>query len=343
MNFKCHEVEHSKFKASSFSQIMNQTNIVDSKKNIRTAFARLLEQYQKSEFKIATKEEEAEKKKNKQLLTKTSNYTVDNIVNGMASLQLNFNNVVNELTDSLSREANKLNELRKAIAVEQEYLNQLNQVRLVADALHILDREHKEKIVLLQAKTVEEKETINKEIRQTKKHWQKEQDEFEIKVQESRELLIKQREEEQADYEYELERQRTIEHDEYEENQRLQARELAEQEANNNKDWLNREKYLRDNEKEYIKNIEQIDSFETKLKEEYNKAKSSVIKEADSRYKVEAELQEKEWSAIQQGFELKIESLTAVIERQTLQIVEITAQLQEVNTQAQNLAMQAFQ
>ena len=322
---------------------MNQISVRDSKENIHTAFERLLAQYQKSEFKIATKEEEAEKKKNIQLLTKTSNYTVDNIVNGMASLQLSFSNVDDELADSLTTESNKLDELQKAIAVEREYLKQLNQVRLVADALHILEREHKEEIASLQAKTIEEKETLYKEIAQTKKHWQKEQSEFEVKIQESRELLAKQREEEQADYEYELERQRTIEHDEYEENKRLQVRELAEKEASHNKDWTIREKYLAANKQEFIKNQEQIDGFEAKLKGEYNQAKGSAIKEADSRYKVEAELQEKEWSANQQGYELKIESLTGVVERQTQQIAEITARLQEVNTQAQNLALQAFQ
>ena len=173
---------------------MNQISLQDNKNNIHTAFDRLLEQYQKSEFKIATKEEEAEKKKNKQLLTKTSNYTVDNIVNGMASLQLSFSNVVDRLADSLTTESNKLDELQKAIAVEREHLKQLNRVRLVADALHILEKEHKEKIASLQAKTIEEKETLYKEIAQTKKHWQKEQSEFEIKIQESRELLTKQRE-----------------------------------------------------------------------------------------------------------------------------------------------------
>ena len=322
---------------------MNPTNVKDSKEAICVAFEQLLDRYQTSEFKITTKEEEAEKHKDRQLLSKTLNYTVDNIVNGMASLQLNFSNVVNELAENLTVESNKLEELQKAIAVERKHLKQLNQVRLVADALHILKREHQEKIAFLQAKTLQAKETLNKEITQNRQHWQNEQNEFETKVRESRELLIRQREEEQADYQYELERQRTIELDEYEENQRLQAREIAEQEANNSKDWLDREKYLTDNKKEFIKNKEQIDGFETKLKEEYNKAKSNAIKEADSRYKIEAELQEKEWSANQQGYELKIESLTAVIERQTLQIAEITARLQEVNTQAQNLAMQAFQ
>ena len=322
---------------------MNQPNVRDSKDSICTAFNQLLNQYQKSESKIATKEEEAEKAKNQQLLSKTLDYTVDNIINGMASLQLSFGSVVNKLADNLTVESNKLDELQKAIAVEKEHLEQLNQVRLVADALYILNQEHQEKIISLKTRTAAQKEAIEKEIALNRKQWRKEQAEFETRVQEAQELLVKQREEEQADYQYELERQRTIESDEYEENKRLQERELAEKEAINNKEWSEREKYLADNKKEFLKNKEQIDGFEVKLKEEYNKAKGNAIKEADSKHKVEADLQEKEWSANQKGYELKIESLTTVIEKQSQQIAEITAQLQEVNTQAQNLAMQAFQ
>ena len=322
---------------------MNQPSVKDNKDKIVAAFEQLFNQYQKGESKIATKEEEAEKSKNQQLLSKTSDYTVDNIINGMASLQLSFGSTTNELAENLTTESNKLEELQKAIFVEREYLKQLNQVRLVADALHILEREHQEKLLSLQARTIAEKETIEKEITQTRKYWKKEEEEFNNRVKETAELASKQREEEESDYEYELERQRTIEHDEYEESQRVQTRELAEQQSSNDKDWTEREKYLVDNKKEFSKHQEEIAGFETKLKEEYNKAKGNAIKEADSRYKVEAELQEKEWSANQQGYELKIESLTVVIEKQTQQIAEITARLQEVNTQSQNLAMQAFQ
>lgn len=322
---------------------VRDNNVRDNKDAIAVAFKQLLSDYRQSESKIVTKEEEAEKQKNQQLLNKTVDYTVDNIINGMASLQLSFGGVVNQLAENLTSESNKLAELKKAIAVEREYLQQLNQVRLVADALYILDREHQEKIASQEAKTKSEKEAIEKEILQVRKEWKKEQEQFEIKIQEAAELLAKQREEEQADYQYELERQRTIEYDEYEENKRMQLRELAEQEAINKRDWAEREKYLADNKQEFIKNQEKIEGFEAKLKEEYNKAKGNAIKEADNKYKIEAELKEKEWSANQQGYLLKIESLTTVIERQTQQIAEITAQLQEANTQAQNLAMQAFQ
>ena len=308
-----------------------------------TAFNKLLTKDRQSESKIATKEQEAEKKKNQQLLQKTLDYTVDNIINGMAALQLNFGIEINKLAENLTAESNKLAELKKAIAVEQEHLEHLNRVRLVADALDILNQEHQETISTLKANTAREKEAIVKEIAQVRKEWSKEQIKFEVSVQETAELLTQKRELEAADYQYELERQRTIESDEYEEDKRLQLRELAELESEKSKDWLEREQYLADNKAEFTKNQEKISSFEEKIKEEYNKAKGKAIKDADNKSKVEADLIEKEWSAMQQGYELKIESLTAVIERQTEQISELTSQLQEVNTQAQNLAMQAFQ
>lgn len=322
---------------------MNQGNARDDKNTIIAAFERLLHQYQSQESKIATKEEEVAKTQNQQLLEKTVDYTVDNIINGMAALQLSFSSAVSQLADNLTTESAKLEELQQAIAVEQKHLEQLNQVRLVADALHILHQEHQEKVTSLQTQTATEIETITQEIAQTKKRWQKEQLEFEAKVKETTELSIKQRAAEAADYQYELERQRSIEHDEYEENKRLQARELAEQEASKRQDWLERETYLVEHRAEFLKHQELIESFTSKIQEEYNKAKGDAIKEADHKYKVEAELTEKEWSGKQQGYELKIESLSAVITRQNQQIAEINAQLQAVNTQAQNLAMQAFQ
>jgi len=123
----------------------------------------------------------------------------------------------------------------------------------------------------------------------------------------------------------------------------LQQRELSNLAIQKNKNWTEREQYLADNQPEFTKNTEKISEFEAKLKEEYNKAKVSAIKETDSKYKVSAELEEKEWSATEAGYQLKIESLNQIISQQVEQITEINSQLQEVNAQAQNLAMQAFQ
>jgi hypothetical protein len=310
---------------------------------IATAFSELLQQYQQNKLQIATKEEEVAKTQAQVLLVKTRDYTVDNIVNGMAALQLSFGNIVGELTEELTSESYKLQELKKAIAIEGEHLERLKQVRLVADALYLLNQEHQAKKDTLQANTTQIRETIEGEILQTKQEWLIEETEFANQVQEAAELSIQQRELAEADYQYELARQRTIEQDQYETDQRLQEREIAELEAAKAKDWSKREKYLAEHKAEFTQHQEAIANFETQLKEEYGKAKGKAIKDAEQKYQVATELKEKEWAAIEQGYELKIASLTSILEHQTEQVAEITRQLQEANAQAQNLAMQAFQ
>ncbi len=321
---------------------MIQAISLDSKDKIMAAFSALLADYQQRESKVETKEEEAEKEKNQQLLAEAANYTVDNIVNSMASLQLDFGNIINELKETLTTESDKLGELNKAIAVEQDNIKQLRQVRLIADALHILRQEHQEKIRQLEEKTTVQREAIAKEMAQLRKAWTQEQTEFEIRIAEEAEILAQQREQQEEDYQYELARHRQIETDDYEENQRQQEIELTEIEQEKEKDWAEREKYLTDHQTEFEEHQQQIAGFEDKLKEEYNKAKGEAIKEAERKAKVQTDLLEKEWSATQQGYELKLQSLEANVARKTQQINELTTQLQEANTQAQNLALRAF-
>jgi DNA repair exonuclease SbcCD ATPase subunit len=314
----------------------------DSKDQIMTAFGKLLTEYKKAESKVATKEEEAEKQKNKKLLEVASTYTVNNIVNGMASLQLEFGNTINEISETLDKESSKLDELKKAISVKTEQLEQLRQVRLVADVLYILRQEHQEKLRILQNNTTTQQEAIDKEMAKTRKAWEKEQQEFESKITEVVELLTKARQQEAADYEYELERIHKIEMDDYEKANRKQERELEEANREKDKAWAERDKYLTDNQAEFEANQQKIAGFDTKLQEEYNKARQEAIKDTDRDAKVKADLFEKEWEANKQGYEFKIQSLEATIQRQAEQIKELTDQLQAVTNQAQNLALKAF-
>ncbi|VEP17500.1 conserved hypothetical protein [Hyella patelloides LEGE 07179] len=321
---------------------MVEPTFPEGKEQVMSAFGKLLTQYQKAESKVATKEEEAEKAKNQQLLTQATEYTVDNIVNGMASLQLDFGSAVDNIKEKLTGESTKLDELKKAISVEREHLQQLSQVRLVADALHILQQEHQEKLQRLAEDSSLQQEKITQEKTKTRKVWEQEQADYLIAITEEDELITQQREQEEADYQYELARQRKIETDEYEEDRRQQERELAAIGQEKDKDWTKREQYLADNKAEHTENKEKIAGFEEKIKTEYNKAKEKAIKEASAKAKVETDLLEKEWEAAQKGYDFQIESLEATIARQEKQIEELTTQLQESNSQAQNLALRAF-
>lgn len=322
---------------------MSQAQIRETKEQIMSAFGKLFVEYQQQESKIETKEETVEKEKNKALLAKVADYTVNNIVNSMATLQLDFSNLTKEIANRLERESDVLTELKKAIIVEQEKLTQLQKVRLVADALYILRQEHQERIKTLENSTQTALDDIAKQQEKSRKEWEKEQTEFDLRNAEESALLTQQRQQLEADFTYQLQIDRKVEMDEYEEAKRLQERELTLANIDKNKLWEERENILANQEAELTQNKEKIMGFDEQIKTEINKARSEAIKEADREAQIKANLIEKEWESTKQGHEFKMQSLEAKIQQQTQQIEEIITQLKEVTNQAQNLALRAFQ
>ncbi|MDJ0731625.1 MAG: hypothetical protein QNJ33_16710 [Crocosphaera sp.] len=322
---------------------MAQETLTVTKEQILSNFSQFLDKYNQQESSIITKEEELEKEKNKQLLEKAGEYTVNNIVNRMASLQLDFGQVIQNLSENLTTESTKLDELKKAITVKQEQLQKLRQVRLVADALYILRQEYQEKLKRLQEESNQQKEALEKEQVKTRDSWEKEAQELTIRIEEEAKLINKQRQQEAANYQYETQRLRKVEQDEYQEKKRQQERELHLLNAAKEKAWKERETFLNQQAKEFEENKHKIDELEAKIKEEYNKAKGEAIKNADKEAQVKINLIEKEWELSKQGYELKIQSLETKITQNNEQIAELTVQLQNTTNQAQNLALRAFQ
>jgi hypothetical protein len=314
----------------------------DAKQQVIRDFQEILLQRKKIESRIATKQEEAEKAKNKQILEAASTYTVDSIVKSLADLQLEFGSIVNSLSEKLGKENSKLDELNRAIEVESEYLRELQQVRIVADAVDILTQEHQEKLRVLEQDTTNKQENLAKEIAQTRKDWQKEQTEYEEALKTASELQLKQRQQETGDYQYKLENTRKINFDTYEATKRNSERTIQENIQEKEKNWAEREKILKDNQATLTENQKKVAAFPAELEEAVKKAREEAIKETSQRTKVEADLFEKEWEGSKQNYELKIKSLEEAIQKQTEQITSISTQLQATLKQAQELAMRAF-
>ncbi len=314
----------------------------DSKDQIFKAFEQILNQRKTIDSKIATKEEEAEKQKNQQVLDVASTYTVDSIVKGLADLQLDFGTIINQLSEKLTSESEKGDQLKLAIQVETQQLEYLQQIRVVADALHILTQEHQENLKRLEQTTTEQRQAIEKDQADQHKSWLKEQAEFEQKVQEERESLAKLRQQQEADYTYQIERQRKIEADEYETLKRNQERELREANQEKEKHWSEREKILQERQPLFKDYQQKVDNFPKDLDESVKKAREEAIKDVHQDAKVKAELLDKEWEASKQSYEFKVQSLEETIQKQTEQINQLYAQLQDSLKQSQALAMRAF-
>ncbi|AFZ15349.1 hypothetical protein Cri9333_4569 [Crinalium epipsammum PCC 9333] len=322
---------------------MTQVAAKDGKAKILEDFQKILAERQKIESRVATKEEEAEKEQNKLVVAAASQYTVDSIVRGLADLQLEFGGVVNGLSTRLTTETTKLDELKKAIAVETRHLDELKQTRVVADALHILTQEHQENLRLLEERLQRDRESLEKDLTETRKTWQREQEEFDIALNESNEVLSRERQRQEADYEYEIVRSRKIATDEFEETKRQIEQEIQQTTQTKEKQWTERERILSDNQALLAEYQNKIATIPTELEEAIKKSREEGIREANQEAKVKADLFEKEWESSKQGYDLQIQALEAKIQRQTEQISEISTQLQTTLRQSQDLSMRAFQ
>ncbi len=321
---------------------MNTVATKNSKQQLMQAFEQILAQKQKLNSKIATKQEEAEKEKDKEILAAASAYTVDGIVKGLADLQLEFGTIVNELSDKLANENSKLDELNRAIEVETQYLQELQKIRIVADTLDVLTQEHQENLSKIEADITQKKEALEKEKQQILKDWEKEQAKFEEAEQEYNELLTKNREKEAEEYQYKLENSRKISEDSYQETKRQLERDLQLATREKEKDWLERERVNQQHQPLLEEYQKKVASFPAELDAAYKKAKEDAMGNTSRRAKVEADLFEKEWEGTKQSYELKVTSLQQTIERQKEQIESISNQLQETLKQSQDLSMRAF-
>jgi len=307
----------------------------DSKARILEQFQQVLADRKSLAAKVETREEEAERAQNRQVVEAAAQHSTDRIVRGLADLQLTFNQTVGDLSDQLGGETTKLRDLKRAIAIEADHLQELQQTRVVADALYILTQEHQAQLGQLEQQAVEDREALEKEIAATRKGWQQEQEEYDALVADRRTLMERDRQGEEADYDYENERSRKIETDEYEQTQRQVEREIQETTQAKEKDWGERNRILDQNQPKLEEYRQKAEAFPEELDAAVKKAREDAIRETNQAAKVKADLYEKEWEATQQGYELQIQSLETKVERQIEQISDISQQLQAAVRQAQ--------
>lgn len=313
-----------------------------SKSQLMQAFEKIVQERKSPNARVETKEQEAQREQNQQVLAKVSGYSRDRLVTGLATLQLDLGETIEQLTEKLSTETDKLKDINQAIGVKKEQLQDLKNIRIVADALYLLTQEHNAKVNTFEAQITSQEEELQKQQDSVRKLWSKEQQDYESALGEKREQINRDRQRQETDRQYELERVRQIDSDDYEERKRQLEHELHQRQQHLEKDWQQRQKVLSAQEAEYTEFCQKIASYEDELKQAYTKAKEEAIQDANREGKVKSDLLEKEWTGIQQGYELQVQSLEKTIERQTEEITALSEQLQAAVNQAKELAMRAF-
>lgn len=322
---------------------MTSVNTPMSRDDVLKTFAPLLQSLGQGQAQVATKAEAAEQAKARDIVDRAASYTVESIIKSLADVQVNLGGAIDGLADKLEHEASKLGELRHAIASEGRRLDDLRNTRVAAEALEILNQDHKKKQQALDDKAASERQELDEKIGKQRDGWAKEEADKAQSLADAEAAQSKERKAKEEQYSYEFERQRKLNADEFAEKKRLQERALGEAGAAKDKNWGEREKVLAAAANEIEGLRAKVEAAPKLQEEESKKARERAIARVTGEAKHEADLLEKESAANIEVFELKIKALEERITRQVTQLADLQKQLTTALEQGQNLAHKAIE
>ncbi|HEY8375823.1 MAG TPA: hypothetical protein VIK91_05000 [Nannocystis sp.] len=314
-----------------------------SREEVLKSFSPLLQKHVQQAAQPATKAEAAERAKLREAVERAAQYTSESIIKGMAELQVGFGAAIEALGARLASEASKLDELRRAITAETARLEDLKHVRIAAEALEILLQDDAKRLQALEDKFAAEIRELEEKIARQQEAWAKEDAEKAAAQAEADAAREKERKADEERYAYEIERQRRLVADEFAEKRRLLERQLAETQAQRDKDWTAREKVLAAAAGEIEALRTKVAGYAKELEEAGKAAREKVIVKLSADAKVDAELASRDHASSLEVGELRIRALEDRIEKQRAQIAELNAQLAAALAQTQGLAQKAVE
>ena len=321
---------------------MSTVNEPKSREEIQREFDRLLKKHQARASQIATKAEQAERDKHRELVDRASGYTVESIVNGLAKLQLGFGSAVDDIADQLDNESSKLGEMRNAIEVEQARLEQLQGTVVAAEALAILEKGQAQEMAAFEEEAQEQRQALTDEMSSVRESWKEQAEQLEQDKAAAAEQQARTRALAEEAHNYEMERRRRLASDERATKRLELERQLAEEEAVKAKDWTAREKALAEEAEKLEELRTKAASYDEEVDAAAKAAREKAIASVKREAKFELEMLDKDHAGNVKVFELKVQTLEERIARQAELIAELDGKLDATIAKSQNLAEQAF-
>lgn len=256
------------------------------------------------------------KKQEEKILEKTANLLPQNLDENISALNKKVQETLNSLRDKLISESEKLGELRQAIAIETKRLAEAHNIKLANDTLETLIADYELKQKELSKRLVETELSLNEEIEQKRKIWEREQEEYKynLKIERKKEddLQEMERVKKKAVWQEEIDKK---------------ANELKEQAENLNKRLA-----------EFENMKAEISGFSAKLESAVEKTKKeqAVIWQKD--FAIQKQLAEQQRDSEKNILEAKIDNLQEILKNYNVEIASLKKSLSEANQRAQNLA-----
>jgi len=322
----------------------------NTKQEMLDAYTDLLAQMEEKRETSATPEQKVTEKAVKEAVSVADTLTTDGIIREISTLKGEVGKVLTTLSDRLEQESTRYEAVKRAIAEKEKELAEIYEIQKAASSLSALIEAQSIKKEEYESDMAERKETLTREIEETKAQWQTEKAQRAAELKEQEAAETKKRAREKEEFDYNLQRDRLSAKDAFEkeqarfaeEKERLE-REIALRREQTDREFEEREQSISRQEEEladlrarvaaYPKELESIVAREVKL----------AVDKVQTEAKFRLELLQKEFEGERNVLESKIVSLEALVKDQAARISNLSEQVEKSYVQVQAIAVKAVE
>ena len=322
----------------------------NTKQEMLDTYNDLLAQLETKRETETTPEQKVAEKAVKQVVSVADALTTDSIIRDISSLKAEVGKVLTTLSDRLEQEAGRYEAVKRAIIEKEKELSEIYEIQKAASSLSALIEAHNLKKDEFEADMADRKETLTREIDETRQEWQKEKAQRAAESKELEAVEAKKRSRDKEEFEYSLQRERQSARDAFEkekagfeEEKTRMEREIAQRREIADRELAEREQAIARQEQELADLRAQVAAFpkelETTLAREVKQSVERVKSEADTKLTLAAKESEGERNV----YEARIFALESKVKEQSEQVARLTAQTEKAYTQVQDIAVKAVE
>jgi hypothetical protein len=258
--------------------------------------------------------------------------TVETVVQKTAALNLEMQRALANINEKLVETAKELADTTEAVRLEKEELENLHKLDVAATSIAILVQDY-------DAKNKELEEAYD----ERKAGFEREEAERARRRQDEDRLLADQRKRERDEYEYRKTQERARVEDEFNEKMRVQARNNAIRQEEQERTWTQREVTLAAQEADVVKLREEVTGFPDRLKKETDAAVAIATNSLKRNLEQDFALKSKDMETNARIQQAQINDLTKQLEASNAANARLQAQLDAANAKVESIATKAIE
>lgn len=302
----------------------------NTKNEILEAYQGLLKKVQ--ETKDESHQEIQRQQHNEEIIVRAAQFDTDQIVTTLGQTKVMITQSIGVLEKKLTEEYNRLSDLQQAIKIESKNLEELHQIKKNADSLAAL---------LLAQKTL--KIEFEGEIETKRAQWRLEKEQHDQEKIEHNVLVKKDRTRDEEEYRYKINLERKKDQDAYETRKNILERDLAAKKEIFEKECIEREAVLTNDEDEVLNLRTRVAAFAKELEDAIISAKNETTESLEREYRYTASLKNSEIEGEKRLQQQTIKSLQEKIKEQELLIRDLTVRAEHATSQVQTIALKALE